>query len=74
VANRSSLRRERLSKHHEGQLDALENRVRARLAAKRTRAFMGAYLAAMPGAMGTHRDRMRTRRQLTAILKGGRDA
>ena len=70
MANRSSIRREHVSKHADGTLDALENRVRARLAAARTRAFMGEYLASMPGAMGTHRDRMRARRRLTAILKG----
>jgi len=64
------VRSERVSQHSSGQLDAGQNRIRARLAAARTRAFWGTYLAAMPGAMGTHRDRMKSRRKLAAIRKG----
>ena len=65
------IRSERVSKHSNGKLDAAQNRIRARAAAQRTRAFWGTYLAAMPGAMGTRRDRMQARRKLAAIRKAG---
>ena len=58
-----------VSKHADGQLDAWENRIRAIAAAKRTRAFMGEYVAAMPGAMGIRKDRMRSRRALASVLR-----